>query len=53
MKKSEKLKRTTDARYYTRMMTIDQDPYSEDYGSKRYLVRKFRTWKHNRKTKWK
>lgn len=33
MKKSEKLKKLTDARAYKLLMTIDQDPYHEEYWS--------------------
>ena len=77
MKKSEKLKKLTDARSYKLLTTIDQDPYREEcwsthqtrtlnsqWGSKntsswkrrtiyQFQYRMYRSWKYNRKTKWK
>lgn len=71
MKKSEKLKRLTDARTYKLLTTIDKDPYKDECWSRhctkksfsirkwnkkvlyRFQYRMYRTWKYNRKTKYK
>ncbi len=68
MKKSE-LQETNDRRTYKVFTTIDQDPYPYEgvnfYPAyrrgfrnpsrvlKKYQVRNYRTWKYNRKTKYK
>lgn len=68
MKKSEELKNLVDPRAYRLLTTIDQDPYREECWSThraggtfkwkkkrlyKFQYRMYRTWKYNRKTKYK